>query len=313
MPLAKDFVETSEGLVFAVVETGLEDGKVLCFLRYILLDSHWQKVNTDQANQYLIDHYSHYLYYSPIRQAHCHAVEYDQIYKHHHPRVKLKQLLVSPTSDDVETDLMQLCQLLVKQGFNLNEAGVTGSVLISAQKVSSDIDLVFYSRASFNKAREIVKALIKSGECHELTEDDWIESYDRRACDLTYDDYVWHEKRKFNKALINHRKFDLSFVAEDKPQPKTIRYEKRQKIKLQAQVTDDYLGFDYPAEFTIQNDQIQAVICYTATYTGQALKGEWIEVAGQLEESSEGVRRIVVGSSREASGEYIKVINVKTN
>lgn len=31
---AKDFVATDQGLIFAVVADGVEDGKVLCFLRY---------------------------------------------------------------------------------------------------------------------------------------------------------------------------------------------------------------------------------------------------------------------------------------
>jgi hypothetical protein len=36
--------------------------------------------------------------------------------------------------------------------------------------------------------------------------------------------------------------------------------------------------------------------------------GETIEIAGMLEEDEHGNQRIVVGSSREAQGEYIKVI-----
>ena len=34
MYLSKDFIETAEGLVFAVVDHRLEQGRVLCFLRY---------------------------------------------------------------------------------------------------------------------------------------------------------------------------------------------------------------------------------------------------------------------------------------
>jgi len=46
----KDFIETKQGLVFAVVEQGLEQGKVLCFLRYIKEEASWIKVNTQEAN-----------------------------------------------------------------------------------------------------------------------------------------------------------------------------------------------------------------------------------------------------------------------
>ena len=68
-------------------------------------------------------------------------------------------------------------------------------------------------------------------------------------------------------------------------------------------------AFDYPAEFKLDHEEITHVVCFTATYTGQAIKGELIEIAGQVEQASDGLKRIVVGSSREALGEYIKVIH----
>ena len=310
--LAKDFIETTEKLIFAVVESGLEQDKALCFLRYIFKNQQWKKVNTDQANHYLNAHYPYYLHYSSIKQAHCHAVDLKQIHKHHQPKAKLHTLLLSPPTDKVEEDLLALCHLFAKQGFPLDAMGVTGSVLISAQNPLSDIDLVFYCLDRFNQARHIVKQLIKQGECHALSDEDWQQSYQRRECDLSYADYFWHEKRKFNKAVINHRKFDLSFVSTAHSQTTVPpHYQKIQAITLQVHVTDDLLAFDYPSELGIKHPTIQSIVCYTATYTGQAFKGEWIEVSGQLERSSLGNSRIIVGSSREATGEYIKVIHEK--
>lgn len=310
---AKDFIETSEGLVFAVVESGLEQGKILCFLRYINSNQQWKKVNTAQANQLLADKYPQYLYYSEIKQAHCHAVAVKDVFKHHQPKIKLKQLLTASSLDIVENDCDSLCLFFQKAGLNLDEVGVTGSLLISAQKPNSDIDLVFYSRAVFNQARQITQQLIEQGACADLCDEDWLESYDRRACELTYQDYVWHEKRKFNKALINNRKFDLSLVNQLAQSDATLSYKKIEPIVLKALVVDDTLSFDYPAEFTIEYSQISSIVCYTATYTGQAKKGEWVEVAGWVEQAINGDKRIVVGSSREATGEYIKVINDKNS
>jgi predicted nucleotidyltransferase len=54
------------------------------------------------------------------------------------------------------------------------------------------------------------------------------------------------------------------------------------------------------------------VVSFTATYTGQAVNGELIEIAGVVEQNAHGVKRIVIGSSREAHGEYIKVIRCLT-
>ncbi len=311
--LAKDFIETAEGLVFAVVENGLEQGKILGFLRYFLSKGQWQKVNTAQANDLLAEKYPQYLYYSPLKQTHCHAVALDRVLVHHQPRTRLKNLLADKVKDNVEQDLQTLCQLFEDQGFNLNDTGVTGSILISAHNQKSDIDLVFYCRDDFQQARQITRTLIKQGDCFELSENDWQQSYDRRSCELSYDEYVWHERRKFNKAVINQRKFDLSCVSITKQNSKPLHYKKLKAVVLSVQVINDSLAFDYPAVFLIKHPQINAIVSYTATYTGQALAGEWVEVAGLLEQASDGIKRIVVGSSREAHGEYIKVINGQGN
>ena len=78
---------------------------------------------------------------------------------------------------------------------------------------------------------------------------------------------------------------------------------------MRAKILDDRYAFDYPAKFLIEHSDIKSIICFTATYNGQAKKGEWIEVSGQLEKSTQGESQIVVGATREAKGEYIRVIH----
>jgi predicted nucleotidyltransferase len=60
----------------------------------------------------------------------------------------------------------------------------------------------------------------------------------------------------------------------------TFSYQKCGAIKLQCTITDDTHAFDYPAEFKIDHEQIDAIVSFTATYTGQAIKGETVEVSG---------------------------------
>ena len=50
------------------------------------------------------------------------------------------------------------------------------------------------------------------------------------------------------------------------------------------------------------------MVSFTATYIGQAKTGELIEARGKIEQNQHGVIRLVVGSSREAKDEYIKVL-----
>ena len=307
MFFSKDFIETAEGPIFAVVEHGTEQGKALCFLRYVKDDVEWKKVTTEPANAFLKQHHPDYLHYSPVLDAHLHAVAINRIVKHHQPKQRLQQIMQANRRDAIERDLFQLCDLLQQHGLDLTQLGITGSILVGVQKQSSDIDLVCYGRAVFHQCRAITRELIEQGQLQELNDNDWQESYQRRSCELSFADYVWHERRKTNKAVINGRKFDLNFIDELK-RSETTSYQKCGAIKLQCKVIDDTHAFDYPAEFKIDHDQFDAIVSFTATYTGQAIKGETVEVSGMVEQTQQGVKRIVVGSSREAHGEYIKVI-----
>ena len=305
--LPKSFIETAEGLLFAIVAEGLEVGKVRCFLRYVRHENgQWRKVQTDEANDLLTKNHPDYCFHSPEFDAFLHAVSVEKIATHHQPTQRLKQLLENSPSDEIENDCADLCRLFEQTEVDLNHFGVTGSLLIKQQKESSDIDLVCYDNATFHQCRAVVGDLIKQNLLADLNENDWRESYDRRDCDLSFEEYVWHERRKANKGLINGRKFDLSLVESDEQNSKT--YKKLGVTVLKATVSDDTRAFCYPAEFKISHPTIQRVVCFTATYTGQAIAGEMIEISGQIEQDEFGNQRIVVGSSREAPGECIKVV-----
>ncbi len=231
----------------------------------------------------------------------------NKIIAHHQPRRRLHELLRQPKLDEVEQDCCTLCTLLAQNGVDIARVGVTGSLLIGAQKALSDIDLVIYDRQIFHQARNALAQLIEHGELTGLSEENWREAFERRGCSLNFEDYVWHEQRKFNKGMVNDRKFDLGLLTlSGIKDPET--YRKADAVTVQCKVTDDTFGYDYPAVFFIDHPAIPQVLCFTATYAGQALSGETVEIAGMLEQSAAGKQRIVVGSSREAPGEYIKVI-----
>ena len=280
---------------------------MLCFLRYVKDNRGWKKVTTEPANAFLKQCHPDYLHYSPVLDAHLHAVDIDRIVKHHRPKQRLQRIMRESQQDAIERDLFQLCDLLQQHGLDLTQIGITGSLLVGVQKHSSDIDLVCYGRAVFHQCRAITRELIAQEKLQELNDKDWQESYQRRSCELSFADYVWHERRKTNKAVINGRKFDLNFI-DDTHRPDVTGYQKCGAIMLQCTVIDDTHAFDYPAEFKIEHEQFDTIVSFTATYTGQAFKGETVEVSGIVEQTQQGVKRIVVGSSREAHGEYIKVI-----
>ena len=80
------------------------------------------------------------------------------------------------------------------------------------------------------------------------------------------------------------------------------------KTTIRCEVVDAGHAFNTPAVYEVDHEFVDAVVSYTHTYAGQAIEGERIEVSGVLEKTDSGDYRMIVGTTREAVGEYIKVI-----
>ena len=287
-----------------------QDGKVGCFLRYVRQGSECRKVTTNEANSLIEKSYPQYLYHSQQFDAHFHAVKPIAIIKHHLPELALQKLILSLPNDELEERLQELIAILRQGNINDKFLGITGSVLLAQQAETSDIDIVAYGRDAFHQLRKVVQQEISNGKLSLLDNDMMRNNFERRAGELSFEEFGWHENRKFNKAVINGSKFDIGMVCikEDTIESNLREFEKRGRITLRAKVTDDALAFDFPARYIIENKLISEVVVYTNTYVGQAQLGESIEVSGTVEcEISTEKCRLIVGSSREAVGEYIKV------
>lgn len=310
--LPKDFIETAEGLIFAVVTEDLEDQRILSCLRYRRIPGGYQKFFTRDAAELLANHYPQYIYHSDTRDVTLQAVHRDWVVHHRQPRQRLREILLGKPGDELEDKLIRLVGLFEDHGLNVRDMGVTGSLLIGAHNRASDIDLVIYRREAFFKAREIIQSLLSGQRLQPLDDALWRDAYERRGCTLSYDEYRWHELRKYNKAAIEQTKFDISLLASDR-QRDGLRHKKCGRVHLRARIADDRHSFDYPARYTLEHPTIQEAISYTATYTGQALRGERVEIQGQLEVSAAGRSRIVIGTSRESPDEYIKVLPLQSH
>ncbi|MGR8933504.1 MAG: hypothetical protein ACU837_03850, partial [Gammaproteobacteria bacterium] len=188
----KDFVITGEGLAFAVVDSALEEDRVLCFLRYVRDASGWRKLDTAAANALLASCYPHYRYYSPLKDTHLHAVPVAAIVQHCRSPERLQSMLRQSATDPVEQDLAALCELLRREGLPLTLFGITGSLLIGAQHTASDLDIVVYDRDLFRQTRSVVRRLLDRNALQHLNEAAWQETYKRRCCALSLEEYVWH-------------------------------------------------------------------------------------------------------------------------
>jgi len=276
----RDFIETAQGF-FSV----LSCEPIIGYLRYRKVCGNLEKVFGGVS-----------------------LIDKKDIIKIYSARDRVFQILGSQC-DVFEDKIFQILKFFSAGGVDLRNIGVTGSGLIKCYREDSDIDMVFYGE-DFNTARDLVRnSILSGGIVRDLSVSQYRELYKKRifSSELSFSEFVWHEKRKFNKGSINGTKFDVLFSADCSDVKIDLNFKKIKKIKISGRVIKAK-SFSFPAYYEIKSSEgIEKILCFTHTYIGQAFEGDFIEVSGSLD-LIKGEKYVVVGTTREAIGEYIKVI-----
>lgn len=302
----RDFIETHDGLVFAVVDAELEEGRLTGYLRYHRVDGQLRKLDTKQAKLHLEMLASDFVFYSKRRDTWVQAVPVEDVMEHYVARDRLQEILATEDEDPISGKLRQWCGWIEKRKIPVDQLGVTGSLLINAQKQGSDLDVVCYDLDVFQRLRKVTAELQSAGHLQLLSAEQWKDAYHRRSPALSFEEYCWHEQRKLTKALLGSTRLDLSLVCPSTAKPVTSK--KLGQVSIQARVTEDSRAFDFPSRWKVEHEIVSDVICFSATYTGQVFKGESMEAAGSLEMVDDGSFQLVVGANREAPEEFIRFL-----
>jgi predicted nucleotidyltransferase len=310
--LPRDYLETAGGWYFAVLLPAAAGRPVHGSLRYVRgPEGTPRKLDTRQANGLLRSRCPRFLVYSEYLDAEAVVVQPRDIVKLYKPKETIQRLQRSPAPDGLQQTALRAVEYLERKGIATADMGITGSLMLDFHNADSDIDIVIYDFDGFRLARRAVGESIASGELPEPDETMWLKIYSRRGCALDFAEYMKHEKRKYNKFVLDDTKIDINYVPAQGRLPEYKRPVRKQgTATITAAVVDASQSFGYPARYVIDNDAVEQILCYTATYTGQALAGERIEAAGMVEEDADGRRYMVIGTSREAPGEYLKVIGL---
>lgn len=309
--LPKDCIVTEEGLYFAVVLHGIAGQPVHCSLRYARTqDGPPSKLDTGQAFEFLRKSHPQFIAHSKYLDAETTLIPRDHIAGVYKPGRSLNRIEQTCGNDKLKQTAAAAIEIFVRNGIRPDVLGVTGSLMLDFHNAESDIDIVIYDPDAFRLARGIIREPADENEIKPLDEATWRETHNRRDCALDFDDYKKHEVRKYNKFILNGTKIDISYVPLRDDRVNKPPVKKLGPATIRCKVIDDSRAFGYPACYTINNWKIQHIRCYTATYTGQAFAGEYIEASGMVECDAEGRRYMVIGTSREAPGEYIKVIGL---
>lgn len=297
----RDFIETKDGWIFSVADYAHADG-LRCLLRYvpdakgsrIARGIRYRKLDFDEAYSFLKKERPEYVH-------DLHVVPEEDVMKIYRPSDELQNVAQK------DCRVKKISTLLAEGGVRDECMGITGSMLIGLQSPSSDIDLVAYGK-SWWKARNIVAQAKDEGQIQELDEAMWRRIYSKRKPETSFDEFVLHEMRKSNRGMIDGTYFDLLFTRDwtqivQSPPGKVIG-----KRKIVAKVLDAEFSFDSPAIYKLDHE-VGEILCYSHTYAGQALPGETVEAMGVVEEIEEG-HRLIVGTTREARGEWIRSLTL---
>jgi predicted nucleotidyltransferase len=304
----RDFVVTKHDWIFSVVSYDLGGECLNCLLRYVPDEKgervsekgRYRKVDFDDAYEFLKEHRPEYV-------KDVHVVPKADIKDILRPD---EQLPVIATRDEKARTIYELLGRHIPK----ESIGITGSYLCGLNGENSDLDFVIYGRENFDKARAVISTATENGITAELKEELWRQIYRKRKPELSYETFVAHELRKGHRGSIGGTYFDLLYVRdpEELQQLDAQNYEKGKRVgykTITAEVIAASFAFDSPAIYEIEHTEVNRVLSFTHTYTGQAFAGETIEARGMLEQTSHETR-LVVGTTREAKGEWIRSLSL---
>lgn len=293
----RDFIEDADGWLYAVSVYD-NDERVGCILRYIpdpagertgVGGQRYRKLDFDEAYEMIASQKPRYLDL-------VHRVPRNEVCRVLKPEAAIPYIAARDRRVKRLVELFDLPR---------NSVGCTGSFLCGLEQPESDIDLVIYGKAWF-QAQDMLRHAIKDGCLPDLSEEVWRIVYEKRRPEISFETFVAHEERKWNRGQIDDTYFDLLYTRsyEDIPAMSPGRGRVLCTQRIEAKVTDASLSFDNPAIYEIEHDRITRVLSFTHTYSGQAMIGETIEARGVVEEHDEECW-LIVGTTREARGEYI--------
>ncbi|HIJ06845.1 MAG: Uncharacterized protein XE11_0404 [Methanomicrobiales archaeon 53_19] len=293
----RDFVIDRDGGIYAVSVYD-NDERAGCVLRYLpdpdgertcADGKRYRKIEFDEAFAWILEHH-------PEWNDTVHRIPLDQIVSVLKPEEEMGRIM----QDNPRVRNLANLFSLPEKSF-----GCTGSLLCGLENEASDIDLVVYGEHWFSAQRQLAEA-VAEGKIPEMSEEMWRKVYRKRVPEISFDDFVTHEARKYNRGEYEGTYFDLLF-SRGYTEQNAVPIKKGVPIGrdvIEATVTDASLAFDNPSVYAIDHEEISFVLSFTHTYAGQALAGEVIEAAGVVEDHGDE-KWLIVGTTREARGEYI--------
>ena len=306
----------------------------------------YRKVGSDEAYDYLRKNHPDYLYDCDVTNVEMMGVPIDKVERIIKPENRLYGLKKTLESGgDVKNPELISKLMDVSDFFHYmadipyENLGISGSILPGLQKDDvSDLDFVVYGLENHRRAintfkkyrgREVyIEEVDKHIKVEGITDDYWDFVYNKRMRDssLTKEEFKWYENRKANRGTINGTLFDILATkdySEITGKWGDTVYEPQGFCEIECDIVSALKAFDNPSVYTIENVEITdgddfdlaEVVSFTHTYAGEVVDGEHAIAKGKVEKvivnGEFSHYRLVVGTTRESIGEYLKLKKIE--
>jgi predicted nucleotidyltransferase len=294
MPVEGFYLETIDGLFFAVKGLVHPPDRIIAVLRYLpdpagdrrRAGVAYRRVyHFDEQEALLAQRDPRYITFDPVFGERLQGVPRDLIAAVHDPRVGLAQLHSRFTSRSasadasaeamtgsrdlgpVERDTLAFAELLTNEaGVPSSVLGVSGSVLIGLHTLASDLDLVVYGEQACRSVQSALRRLLagpRAGLIRPLDEQGLTALYAARVKDtrMPFADFARHERRKVIQGTFSGREYFIRFVPDPtkiEEQYGDLTYRPAGRATIRARVTDDRQALFTPCCYGVTDVQFAA-------------------------------------------------------
>ena len=290
-----DYIQTTDGLFFAVKGGRHSADLVVAVLRYIPVETgdrvldgvNYRRIyDLNESTEYLLSWYPEYIREIPWLGLKTQSVPASKITKVYNPKDKLEGVLAYPNTELKKRIKRFVETLSYKSGVNTSCFGLSGSLLIGLENEASDIDLNVYGEVEGHKVYAGIKELREK--------EDWITGYDAVSVEavlvsrwgktgLNIETLRASECRKILHGMVFGVDYFIRLLREEeKTTSKPLNI-----VTIRAKVTDSSASIYTPCSYSVQSKSneypVTELKSYRGKFTEQAEKGDIVEVRGTLE------------------------------
>jgi predicted nucleotidyltransferase len=305
-----DLVETLDGNVFDVKGLVHPPDKVVAFIRYTpdqkgdrkRDEVTYRKVYPlSERYQLLRERFPQYLVYDPVFNEWLCEVPVEAVKQHYEPVDYLRTLRYRKELTHLEKAALRFAELLKKTAdISWNALGVSGSLLVGLQTLTSDIDVVVYGSQNCHRVHDSLKTLVNDKEGsvkpYSLEELKGLFGFRSKDTSMTFEDFVRTESRKVLQGKFEGYDYFVRCLVdwdEVNEQYGVVQYKSMGDAKIKARVTDDSEMVFTPCHYGIDKVEIvegvktkpiREIVSFRGRFCEQARKGEFVTAQGKVEE-----------------------------